>query len=78
MGIVTQESILFNDTIQNNISFGKEGGPQRKLLMLPKSQMHMSLSCDLKSYETIIGERGSKLSGGQKQRIIARALLQKS
>ena len=77
MGIVTQESILFNDTIQNNISFGKEEAHREEIINATKvANAHEFVMRLEKGYETIIGERGSKLSGGQKQRIsIARALL---
>ena len=77
MGIVTQESILFNDTIHQNISFGKEGAQIEEITNAAKiANAHEFVMRLEKGYETIIGERGSKLSGGQKQRMsIARALL---
>ena len=77
MGIVTQESILFNDTIHQNISFGKEEAHIKEIINAAKiANAHEFIMRLEKGYETIIGERGSKLSGGQKQRMsIARALL---
>ena len=77
MGIVTQESILFNDTIHQNISFGKEEAHIKEIINAAKiANAHEFVMRLEKGYETIIGERGSKLSGGQKQRMsIARALL---
>ena len=77
MGIVTQESILFNDTIHQNISFGKEEALLEEIINASKiANAHEFIMRLEKGYETIIGERGSKLSGGQKQRMsIARALL---
>ena len=77
MGIVTQESILFNDTIRQNISFGKAEAPLEVIIAAAKvANAHEFIMGLEKGYDTIIGERGSKLSGGQKQRMsIARALL---
>lgn len=75
--IVTQEIILFNDTIKNNIAYGLEDIPMDKIVEAAKNaNAHDFIIETDKGYETIIGERGVKLSGGQKQRIaIARALL---
>ncbi|MES2618420.1 MAG: ABC transporter ATP-binding protein [Bacteroidota bacterium] len=77
MGIVSQEAILFNDTIANNIIFGLENITQAQLEQAAKlANAHEFISQSENGYETIIGERGSKLSGGQRQRLaIARALL---
>lgn len=77
MGIVTQESILFNDTIFNNIAFGL---PDAKLEDVERAakiaNAHDFIVQTENGYQTSIGERGSKLSGGQRQRIsIARAVL---
>jgi subfamily B ATP-binding cassette protein MsbA len=76
-GIVTQEIILFNDTIRNNIAFGQENVPMDKIQDAAiNANAHEFIMKTEKGYDTIIGERGIKLSGGQKQRIaIARALL---
>ncbi len=76
-GIVTQEIILFNDTIRNNIAYGYEEIPMEKVIDAAKNaNAHDFIVNTDKGYDTIIGERGLRLSGGQKQRIaIARALL---
>lgn len=76
MGIVTQESILFNDTIGNNISFAKESVTKDQVEEAAKIANAHSFIIETESgYETNIGDRGSKLSGGQKQRLsIARAV----
>ncbi|MES2655384.1 MAG: ABC transporter ATP-binding protein [Bacteroidota bacterium] len=76
MGIVTQESILFNDTIANNISFAKESVTKDQVEQAAKIANAHSFIIETESgYETNIGDRGSKLSGGQKQRLsIARAV----
>lgn len=77
MGIVNQESILFNDTIYNNIVFGREGFTQEQVENAAKiANAHDFIERADEGYETNIGDRGIKLSGGQKQRIcIARAVL---
>lgn len=77
MGVVTQESILFNDTIFNNIAFGKEDATPEQVMEAAKiANAHEFISQTPEGYQTFIGERGSKLSGGQRQRIaIARAVL---
>jgi len=76
-GIVTQEIILFNDTIRNNIAYGLENIPLEKIQQAAvNANAHEFIMKTEKGYDTVIGERGIKLSGGQKQRIaIARALL---
>ncbi|WP_339701726.1 ABC transporter ATP-binding protein [Algoriphagus aquimarinus] len=77
MGIVTQESILFNDTVFNNIAFGVEGATEDQVLEAAKiANAHEFIEKMEEGYQTSIGERGSKLSGGQRQRLsIARAVL---
>jgi ATP-binding cassette, subfamily B, bacterial MsbA len=77
MGIVTQESILFNDTVLNNIAFGMSGVSEEMVIEAAKiANAHEFIVQLEKGYHTPIGERGSKLSGGQKQRLsIARAVL---
>jgi subfamily B ATP-binding cassette protein MsbA len=77
MGIVTQESILFNDTVFNNIAFGLEGISEEKVIEAAKIANAHEFIIQLENgYHTNIGERGSKLSGGQRQRLsIARAVL---
>jgi subfamily B ATP-binding cassette protein MsbA len=77
IGIVTQETILFNDTIKGNILYGKPGATDKELeLAAVQAHAHEFIRNLPNGYETIIGDRGMKLSGGERQRIaIARALL---
>lgn len=77
IGIVTQEPILFNDTIRNNISYGLEHANLEEVISAAKAANAHDFIIEMPNgYDTIIGERGLKLSGGQRQRIsIARALL---
>lgn len=77
IGIVSQESILFNDTIRNNIAFGTEQASEDEIIAAAKIANAHEFIMNLENgYDTNIGERGSKLSGGQKQRMsIARAVL---
>lgn len=77
IGIVPQETILFNDTIRSNIIFGKEGVDEATLIETSKFANAYNFIMETeKGFDTVVGERGLKLSGGQKQRIaIARALL---
>ncbi|MCE2997908.1 MAG: ABC transporter ATP-binding protein [Cyclobacteriaceae bacterium] len=77
MGVVTQESILFNDTIYNNIAFGMPHVSEEDVIRAAKiANAHDFISQTDDGYQTYIGERGSKLSGGQRQRLsIARAVL---
>lgn len=77
MGIINQESILFNDTIFNNISFGKPDATQEEVEGAAKiANAHDFILQTENGYQTNIGDRGMKLSGGQKQRIsIARSVL---
>jgi subfamily B ATP-binding cassette protein MsbA len=77
MGVVTQESILFNDTIFNNIAFGMEDVAEDAVIQAAKvANAHEFITQTPHGYQTTIGERGAKLSGGQRQRIsIARAVL---
>ena len=77
MGIVTQESILFNDTIFNNIAFGKPHASEEEVMQAAKiANAHDFILQTENGYQTNIGDRGTKLSGGQRQRIsIARAVL---
>lgn len=76
-GIVTQETILFNDTISNNIAYGKLDAEFEDIVEAAKAANAHEFICQLaEGYDTVIGERGIKLSGGQRQRIaIARAIL---
>jgi subfamily B ATP-binding cassette protein MsbA len=77
IGIVNQESILFNDTVRNNIAFGRPDKTLEEVVEAAKAaNAHEFIHVMERGYETEVGERGGKLSGGQKQRIsIARALL---
>ncbi len=77
MGIVTQEVILFNDTVKNNIAYGVENFSQEKIEEAAAQANATQFIKELpKGFDTIIGERGMFLSGGQRQRIsIARAIL---
>jgi len=77
MGIVTQESILFNDTIFNNIAFNKTDATEEEVIAAAKiANAHDFIMQAPEGYQTVIGDRGSKLSGGQRQRLsIARAIL---
>lgn len=77
MGIVTQESILFNDTVFNNIAFGMENATEEDVIAAAKiANANDFISAMSDGYQTSIGDRGGKLSGGQRQRLsIARAVL---
>jgi subfamily B ATP-binding cassette protein MsbA len=77
MGIVTQDSILFNDTVFNNIAFGSEEATLDDVIKAAKiANAHDFIEEMDQGYDSVMGERGTKLSGGQRQRIsIARAIL---
>ena len=77
MGIVSQETILFNDTVFNNIAFGMETATEEEVVAAAKvANAHEFIENMLLGYQTNIGDRGTKLSGGQRQRLsIARAVL---
>ncbi|MEL7270502.1 MAG: ABC transporter ATP-binding protein [Bacteroidota bacterium] len=77
MGFVTQDSILFNDTVRNNISLGKEDATDEEIQAAAKiANAHEFIKELPHGYDTNIGDSGNKLSGGQKQRLsIARAVL---
>ncbi|MDY6845176.1 MAG: ATP-binding cassette domain-containing protein, partial [Thermodesulfobacteriota bacterium] len=77
IGIVTQETILFNDTVTHNIAYGKEGAHIDEVIEAAKlAYAHDFIEKMPSGYSTMMGERGVRLSGGEKQRIsIARALL---
>ena len=76
-GMVTQDSILFNDTVKNNISLGNPNASEKEIKEAAKIANAEEFILNLENgYETVIGESGNKLSGGQKQRLsIARAIL---
>jgi subfamily B ATP-binding cassette protein MsbA len=77
IGIVTQETILFNDTIKGNIAYGRPGATDKEIEEAAgQSYAHDFIRKAPSGYDTVIGDRGVKLSGGERQRIaIARALL---
>ncbi|MDH7603349.1 MAG: ABC transporter transmembrane domain-containing protein [Melioribacter sp.] len=77
MGIVTQETVLFNESVRNNIAYGLTDCSEEKIIEAAKAANAHSFIMELpQKYDTIIGEKGTKLSGGQRQRIaIARAIL---
>jgi subfamily B ATP-binding cassette protein MsbA len=77
IGIVTQLTILFNDTVRNNIAYGKISQPFEQIVKAAEAAYAHGFIRNLpKGYDTVIGEQGVKLSGGERQRIsIARALL---
>jgi subfamily B ATP-binding cassette protein MsbA len=77
MGIVTQEVILFNDTIANNIAYGQSGYDREALIKAAKLANAYDFIMEMpQGFDTVIGERGVRLSGGQRQRLsIARAIL---
>jgi len=77
IGIVTQQTILFNDTVRNNIAYGKISEPFEEIVKAAEAAYARGFIQNLPSgYDTIIGEQGVRLSGGERQRIsIARALL---
>lgn len=78
MGLVSQEPILFNETIRTNIAYGKHGAiTEEEIIEATKaSNAHNFISTLPQGYDTKVGERGIQMSGGQKQRIaIARAIL---
>ncbi len=77
IGIVTQETVLFDDTIAKNIAYGAPGSPQAAIEEAARAaHAHEFIQALPQRYETTIGERGQRLSGGQRQRLaIARALL---
>jgi len=77
IGIVPQDTVLFNDTVAYNIAYGRPGASQAEVEGAAKAaHIHAFIAATPKGYETMVGERGLKLSGGEKQRVaIARTLL---
>ena len=77
MAIVTQETILFNDTVWNNLCYGRPDLPEARVVAAAKAALAHDFITQLpQGYQTRIGDRGQRLSGGQRQRLaIARALL---
>jgi len=80
MAIVTQETILFNDTVWNNICYGRPGMPEAQVFAAARAALAHDFILELpQGYQTVISDRGQRLSGGQRQRLaIARALLKDS
>jgi ATP-binding cassette, subfamily B (MDR/TAP), member 1 len=77
-GLVSQEPVLFNNTIRTNIAYGKQGEVREDEIVAAAkaANAHEFISSLPRGYSTIVGERGTQLSGGQKQRVaIARAIL---
>ena len=77
IGMVTQETILFDATVRNNICYGRAGMPDEQVFAAARAAMAHEFILELpQGYDTVIAERGARLSGGQRQRLaIARALL---
>ncbi|MEL7464594.1 MAG: ABC transporter ATP-binding protein/permease [Pseudomonadota bacterium] len=77
IGVVPQDTVLFNDTIRYNIAYGRDGASEEEIVEAAKSaQIHDFIAALPDGYETMVGERGLKLSGGEKQRVaIARTIL---
>jgi len=77
IGIVPQDTVLFNDTVEYNIAYGRPGATREEVENAARAaRIHDFISATPKGYETTVGERGLKLSGGEKQRVaIARTLL---
>ena len=77
IGVVPQDTVLFNDTIFYNIAYGRENASQHEVVQAAKdAQIHDFIMSLPQGYESLVGERGLKLSGGEKQRVgIARTLL---
>ncbi len=79
MGLVTQDTILFDDTVYNNITIGLPGASLDEVIDAAKAaDAHAFITAMPQGYDTVLGERGVKLSGGQRQRLaIARAIIKK-
>ena len=77
MGIVPQDTVLFNDTVRYNIAYGRTDATEAEVEQAAKAaHIHEFIAATPKGYDTMVGERGLKLSGGEKQRVaIARTLL---
>jgi subfamily B ATP-binding cassette protein MsbA len=77
MSLVSQDTVLFNDTIESNIALGKQGATHSEIIEAAKiANAHDFIESSAEGYQTNIGDRGAKLSGGQRQRLsIARAVL---
>jgi subfamily B ATP-binding cassette protein MsbA len=80
IAIVTQETILFNDTVWNNICYGQANLPEERVVAAARAALAHDFIAEMPNgYQTLLGDRGQRLSGGQRQRLaIARALLKDS
>jgi ATP-binding cassette subfamily B protein len=77
IGIVPQDTVLFNDTVEYNIAYGRTGASRAEVETAARAaHIHDFIAATPRGYDTMVGERGLKLSGGEKQRVaIARTLL---
>jgi subfamily B ATP-binding cassette protein MsbA len=77
LGKVTQETVLFNDTVRNNIAYGQPNVPMERIVAAARAALaHDFILRMPEGYDTVIGERGTRLSGGERQRLaIARAIM---
>lgn len=77
IGTVPQDTVLFNDTVQYNIRYGRQTATDEEVVTASKAaEIHDKILTFDKGYETLVGERGLRLSGGEKQRVaIARTIL---
>jgi ATP-binding cassette subfamily B protein len=77
IGIVPQDTVLFNDSVEYNIAYGRPGASREEVEAAARAaHIHAFIAAQPKGYDTVVGERGLKLSGGEKQRVaIARTLL---
>lgn len=77
IGIVPQDSVLWNDTIGANVAYGKEGSNDEEIIIAAKAaKLHERIMGFPEQYATVVGERGVRLSGGEKQRVsLARMFL---
>ena len=77
IGIVPQDTVLFNDTVEYNIAYGRPGASRQEVEVAARAaRIHDFIASTPQGYDTMVGERGLKLSGGEKQRVaIARTLL---
>src|SRR6185436_1106677 len=80
IGIVPQDTVLFNDTLYHNIAYGRPDATGEEVIAAAeRARLHEYVKSLPAGYETRVGERGLKLSGGEKQRVaLARTLLKKS
>ena len=77
IGVVPQDTVLFNDTVRYNIAYGRPGAPDEEIFDAARhARIHDFIESTPRGYQTMVGERGLKLSGGEKQRVaIARVIL---